>query len=108
MLPILLVATAVLARDSGMFIYPAKGQSQEKQDKDRHEYHTWAVKQIGFDPSNPRVSTPAGAASQPYQPSCFEVRGSRAAVRPGRSGELRFNEAKDSDFNKPAGSSEGH
>ena len=34
-------------------IYPAKGQSQTQQDKDRYECHTWAVKQTGFDPSNP-------------------------------------------------------
>jgi len=41
-------------------IYPAKGQSQTQQDKDRYECHTWAVKQTGFDPSNPPpIANPA-------------------------------------------------
>ena len=52
-----------------MFIYPAKGQSQEKQDKDRYECHTWAVNQTGFDPSNPQAGAASGSAPQPYQPS---------------------------------------
>ena len=52
-----------------MFIYPAKGQSQERQDKDRYECHTWAVKQTGFDPSNPQTGAPDAAAQQRYQSS---------------------------------------
>lgn len=52
-----------------MFIYPAKGQSQEKQDKDRYECHTWAVKQTGFDPSNPQASVSNAPKPQHYQPS---------------------------------------
>ena len=67
----LLIATSVPAQNSGMFIYPAKGQSQEKQDKDRYECHTWAVKQTGFDPSNPQSATsnaPGPQANQPSQP----------------------------------------
>jgi len=65
----LLIATSALAQDSGMFVYPAKGQSQEKQDKDRYECHTWAVKQTGFDPSNPHAGVASGPVPQPYQPS---------------------------------------
>jgi len=63
------LSTSSIAQDSGMFIYPAKGQSQEKQDKDRYECHTWAVKQTGFDPSNPSAGTSNASAAQPYQPS---------------------------------------
>jgi hypothetical protein len=52
-----------------MFIYPAKGQSQEQQDRDRYQCHTWAVGQTGFDPINPQAGAPAAAGQQPYQPS---------------------------------------
>jgi hypothetical protein len=54
------VATAARA---DVFIYPAKGQSQERQDKDRYECHTWAVGQTGFDPSR-AASTSTSAALQ--------------------------------------------
>ena len=50
----LLTATPAFAQDSGMFIYPAKGQDQAQQDKDRYECHSWAVQQTGFDPSKPQ------------------------------------------------------
>ena len=44
------------------YIYPNKGQSQQQQDKDRYECHTWAVQQTGFDPTRaqaqPAPSTP--------------------------------------------------
>ena len=43
------LAATVKAQD--LFIYPAKGQSQEQQDKDRYECHSWAVQQTGFDPT---------------------------------------------------------
>jgi hypothetical protein len=51
---------SALAQD--LFIYPAKGQSQAQQDKDRYECHLWAVQQTGFDPS--KAST---AYAQPAQ-----------------------------------------
>lgn len=69
MLSTLFAATSVIAQDAGMFIYPTKGQSQEKQDKDRYECHSWAVKQTGFDPSNPHTVTSNAPQPQPYQPS---------------------------------------
>jgi len=34
-----------------MFIYPAKGQSAEQQQKDEFECHQWAVQQTGHDPT---------------------------------------------------------
>ena len=48
-----------------LMIYPAKGQSQAQQDKDRYECHTWAVSQTGYDPSKPPPA--AVAASPPAQ-----------------------------------------
>jgi OmpA family protein len=55
------------AQNGDMFIYPAKGQSQAQQDKDRYECHTWAVQQTGFDPSKPQAANAQPA--QQYQPS---------------------------------------
>ena len=34
-----------------MFVYPAKGQSKDQQNKDEYSCHQWAVQQTGFDPS---------------------------------------------------------
>jgi hypothetical protein len=57
----------VVRAQTDMFIYPAKGQNQAQQDKDRYECHSWAVQQTGFDPSRPQVG--ASSSSQQYQPS---------------------------------------
>jgi hypothetical protein len=67
LLPIALSAQLAVAQD--LLVYPAKGQSQTQQDKDRYECHTWAVKQTGFDPSRPQEGAPISAGSQQYQPS---------------------------------------
>jgi hypothetical protein len=55
--------------NSDLFIYPAKGQSQSQQDKDRYECHSWAVKQTGFDPSRPSTTASASDQPRPYQQS---------------------------------------
>ena len=65
-LAILLLAGSAFAQD--IFIYPAKGQSQAQQDKDRYECHTWAVQQTGFDPSKPQTAGNS-ETSQTYKPS---------------------------------------
>jgi len=65
-LAILLLAGSAFAQD--IFIYPAKGQSQAQQDKDRYECHTWAVQQTGFDPSRPQTAGNS-ETSQQYKPS---------------------------------------
>jgi Glycine-zipper domain len=64
---ILLLTGTAFAQD--IFIYPAKGQSQAQQDKDRYECHSWAVQQTGFDPSNPQTHAGKSGTSQAYQPS---------------------------------------
>jgi len=52
-----------------MYIYPAKGQNQQQQDKDRYECHTWAVQQTGFDPSKAYPGNPNYYDPQPNNPS---------------------------------------
>ena len=66
----LLVLTGIANAQSGdLYIYPAKGQSQALQDKDRYECHSWAVKETGFDPSRPSTTVASSDQPKPYQPS---------------------------------------
>ena len=59
-----------LAQNGGLYIYPAKGQSQSQQNKDRYECHSWAVQQTGVDPTRPQtMGAPPPSSPQQYQPS---------------------------------------
>jgi len=43
----------------GIYVYPAKGQKQQKQKTDEYECYKWAVQQSGIDPLNlPKVEAP--------------------------------------------------
>ena len=46
----ILSLASVAAVKAGMYIYPAKGQSQKKQEQDEYACHNWAVEQTGVDP----------------------------------------------------------
>jgi hypothetical protein len=67
--------------ENKMFIYPRKGQSEEQQDKDRYECHTWAVGQTNFDPTRNPSGIPINQIMQKrsdYQramASCLDARG---------------------------------
>ncbi|HXH64150.1 MAG TPA: glycine zipper 2TM domain-containing protein, partial [Mariprofundaceae bacterium] len=39
-----------------VYFYPKAGQSPEQQDRDRYECYLWAMKQTGFDPSQPDLA----------------------------------------------------
>ena len=70
LMAVALCAETALAQTDDIFAYPAKGQSQAQQDRDRYECHSWAVRQTGFDPTRPAsAAMPAQAGSMPYQPS---------------------------------------
>ena len=60
-----LVPSWAVAQD--FFIYPSQGQSQEQQDRDRFECHSWAVQQSGFDPM--RAPAPSNVAPPPKEAS---------------------------------------
>ena len=52
-----------------LFVYPSKGQSQDKQKADEYECYKWAMQQSGVDPMNmpkteaaPKQEGPTGAA----------------------------------------------
>jgi len=62
--PVRTVAVAPPRPMPRLFVYPAKGQSEEQLERDRYECHTWAVQQSGFDPSreaNPGYRTVVAA-----------------------------------------------
>ena len=62
----LVILFPVPALQADIFIYPAKGQSQEQQESDKYECHSWAVQQTGFDPmKRPTASAPPPAAEAP-------------------------------------------
>jgi Glycine-zipper domain len=64
---LIFVLASVRSSAQEPYVYPAKGQSQAQQDKDRYECHAWAAQQTGFDPSSPQSSN--ASASKQYQPS---------------------------------------
>ena len=60
-----LLFSAGTAFASELYIYPAKGQSSEQQDKDKFECYNWAKNDTGFDPMVvPTTSTPAPSSQK--------------------------------------------
>lgn len=48
-----------ISQSMKLFMYPSKGQSQQKQKQDEFECYKWAVEQSGIDPLNlPKVEAP--------------------------------------------------
>jgi outer membrane protein with glycine zipper len=80
------IALSLLAKPASaqnMYIYPAQGQSQAQQDKDRYECHNWAVQQTGFDPTQAN----AGAAyNQPPPPQGGVLQGAAKGAAVGAVG----------------------
>ena len=70
--------TAVSAVNAQQYVYPAKGQSPQKQKSDEAACYTWAVQQTGFDPAKP-----APAPAQPTGPTGARVRGAAAGATVG-------------------------
>lgn len=46
-------AAAQSAPNADVYVYPNRGQNADLQASDRYECHAWAVKQSGFDPTQP-------------------------------------------------------
>src|SRR5262249_54723658 len=47
------MSTIASSASAQPYVYPAKGQSKEQQDRDQYECYQWAKQQTGFDPSAP-------------------------------------------------------
>jgi hypothetical protein len=64
-----------------VFVYPRQGQSEDLQAKDRYECHSWAVSQVGYDPTQPTGDMPetrrnqVRADYQRAQSACLDGRG---------------------------------
>lgn len=83
----LLIAAMFSASVSAQtFVYPAKGQSPQQQQKDEGECHVWAVNQSGFDPAKP----PQQAAAKPPTTATGTTPGAgvRGAARGAIVGEM--------------------
>lgn len=85
-LPVLLLTGSARAQD--IYAYPAKGQSQAQQDRDRYECHSWAAKQTGFDPSRSQAaaSDRPAASNTPIPPQGHVVRGAARGATLGAVG----------------------
>ena len=80
----LLVAALFAGTVSAQYVYPAKGQSPDKQKKDEGECHTWAVTNSKYDPTNP----PKQAAAPPPPSGPTPGAGVRGAARGAVVGEV--------------------
>jgi hypothetical protein len=79
---LILAAPAALAQD--IFIYPAKGQSAEQQEKDKFDCYKWAKEQTGFDPmARPDV---AAAPTEPPPQTGGAARGAARGAAVGAVG----------------------
>jgi hypothetical protein len=76
------------SRAQDIYAYPAKGQSQAQQDRDRYECHSWAVKQTGFDPSRSQAvaSDARPVSNQPPPPQGQVVKGAARGAALGAVG----------------------
>jgi Glycine zipper len=85
-IPVLLLTGSARAQD--VYAYPAKGQSQAQQDRDRYECHSWAVNQTGFDPSGPQTaaSDTHTTSNQPLPPQGHVARGAARGAALGAVG----------------------
>jgi hypothetical protein len=85
----LALALVIFATPTGaqQFVYPAKGQSAQQQQKDEFECHGWAVQQTGFDPTKPQPTQQA-AKSPTTATGTTPGAGVRGAARGAIVGEL--------------------
>jgi hypothetical protein len=86
-IPVLLVAAMLVpAAWAESFVYPAKGQSAQQQQKDEGECNTWATQQSKYDPANPpkqQAAAPAPTTATGTTPGA----GARGAARGAIVGE---------------------
>jgi hypothetical protein len=80
-----------ISQSLGLIVYPAKGQSTERQSVDEQECYNWAKSQTGIDPQAP---PPAVAASEESKPSGQRVKSAaRGAAAGAIIGEVANNDA---------------
>jgi len=61
--------------DDDLFIYPARGQSEQQQADDRYECHRWAAKETSYDPVDSDFDADKRADYQRAMTACLTGRG---------------------------------
>ncbi len=89
-----------LAASAGIFAYPAKGQTAEKQTLDEGECYNWAKQESGYDPMSPPPPPAPAQAAAPAQPAQGGQR-AKGAVRGAAAGAV-IGEVADNDAGKGA------
>ena len=83
--------TAASVVSAQQYVYPAKGQTPQKQKTDEGQCHTWAVQQSKYDPTNP----PQQAAAPPTTATgTTPGAGARGAARGAVVGEIVADDAR--------------
>lgn len=90
----------------GVYVYPAKGQDTDQQNKDESDCYTWAVQQSGIDPLNP----PKVEAQQVSKgPTGGAVRGAAGgAIRGAAIGAIAGDGGKGAKIGAAGGAMVGH
>jgi hypothetical protein len=93
-------AAKPLSTSLGVVVFPAKGQTPEKQSQDEGECFAWSKQQTGFDPMNPSASVPPppaqAQAAPPPQQGGQRVRGAaRGAAAGAIIGEVADDDASE-------------
>jgi len=68
-----------VSKKIGVYVFPAKEQTKEQQDKDQSDCYTWAVEQSGVDPLNPPKVQAAATPSGPDGSAVVGAAGGAAA-----------------------------
>jgi len=91
----LLTALLLLASqaDARQYVYPAKGQSPQKQKSDESACYSWAVQQSGFDPARPPSPRPVAQAPTTATGTTPGA-GARGALRGAVVGEIVGGDAR--------------
>jgi len=85
----LLAVAAALAAPVGaqQYVFPAKGQTPEKQKSDEAACYTWAVQQTGFDPAKAPPPAAAPTTATGTQPGAGAKGAAKGAVVGGIMGD---------------------
>ena len=86
--PLLLATSGIGA---AQYVFPAKGQSPEQQEKDEYDCHQWAVGQTGYDPVKAASSTRTVTSTVDAGPAPGS--GARGALRGAAGGAIIGNVA---------------
>ena len=91
LVPVVSLLLAASVAGASQYVFPAKGQSPEQQEKDEYECHQWAVGQTGYDPVQAASSTQTVISTADAGPAPGS--GARGALRGAAGGAIIANVA---------------